>query len=142
MEVESTSYGNAGKIFTNSKITYVRENILPLLSDNEFYEAFDAFADSCEYTLANHGKVVLNPVWIVAAVGIGIAIAFVTVFIMKSQLKSVRYQPAASNYLKDGSLNITHSRDIFLYSTITRRAKPQQTSSGVGSAGPRQSGKF
>ncbi len=140
-----TSYGNAGEKFTDAKITYVRENIMPHLSDDEFYEAFDTFADSCEYVLANHGKTTttFNSLWIVVAIVIGIIIAFITVLIMKSQLKSVRSQPAANNYLKNGSLNITHSRDIFLYSTISRRAKPQQSSaSKIGSAGPRQSGKF
>lgn len=142
-----TSYGNAGDKFTYSDITYVRENIMPHLSDDEFYEAFEAFADSCEYVLENNGNsaatVSFNPLWIIIAIAIGIIIAFITVFIMKSQLKSVRSQPAANNYLKSGSLNITHSRDIFLYSTISRRAKPQQTSAGkIGAAGPRQSGKF
>lgn len=148
-----TSYGNAGEKFTYSKITDIRETILPYLADDEFYDAFNAFADECEYILADYGyepsvspnnsSVIFNPLWILIALGIGILIAFITVFIMKSQLKSVRSQPAANNYLKSGSLHITHSRDIFLYSTISRRAKPQQTSAGkIGAAGPRQSGKF
>lgn len=139
-----TTYGNADAKFTNSKISYVRDNIKPYLSDDEFYEAFDAFIDSCEYVLANHGKVTFKPLWIVVALGIGIIIAFIAVLIMKSSLKSVRFQPAANNYLKDGSLSLNLQRDIFLYSTITRRAKPQQnpSSSGAGSPGARQSGKF
>ena len=34
-------------------------------------------------------------------------------------------QASANNYLKNGSLNITDSSDIFLYSNVTRTAKPK-----------------
>ena len=47
---------------------------------------------------------------------------------MKSKLKTVRFQAAASNYMKNGSLNITESRDLFLYNTVTRTAKPKNLS--------------
>ena len=139
-----TSYGNAGRKFTESKISDIADNIKPYLSDDEFYVAFDTFADNCKDILEGKRPAIsFSPVWILIAVAIGVSIAFIVVFIMKSQLKSVRSQPAANNYLKSDSLNITHSRDIFLYSTISRRAKPQQTSAGkIGAPGPRQSGKF
>lgn len=137
-----TAYGNADSRFTYSKITDVKESILPHLSEDEYYDAFDNFIISCDNILASHGKVTFKPLWIPVALAIGVIIAFIVVFIMKSKLKSVRFQPAANNYLKDGSLNITHARDIFLYSTITRRAKPQQSSSSSGAPGARQSGKF
>jgi len=32
--------------------------------------------------------------------------------------------------MKSGSLNITESRDTFLYNTVTRTAKPKNTDSG------------
>ena len=139
-----TSYGNAGNTFTNSRISDIRDDIMPYLSAEEFYTAFDIFAEDCKDILEGNGtSTTFSPVWILVAIGIGASIAFITVLIMKSQLKSVRSQPAANNYLKGGSLNLTTQREIFLYSTITRRAKPQQTSSsGAGSPGPRQSGKF
>jgi len=69
-------------------------------------------------------EVTFEPVWILIALGIGIVIAFIVVLIMKSQLKSVHFQAAANNYIKENSLNVTLSRDIFLYSTVTRVAKP------------------
>lgn len=139
-----TPYGDASDIFTTSKQDGMVSNFKPFLSDGDFYGAFEAFADDCEEIFETHGKIQVKPLWIGAAVIIGIIIAFIVVFIMKSQLKTVRFQPAASNYLKEGSLNITQSRDIFLYSTVTRTPKPKNTSSsgGSGVAGPRQSGKF
>lgn len=60
-------------------------------------------------------------VWICIAVGV--LIGFITVSAMKSQLKSVRMQGAASNYLTQGSLNLTVSTDHFLYENTTRTPK-------------------
>lgn len=48
---------------------------------------------------------------------------------MKGKLKTVRFQPAANSYMKAGSMNITESRDMFLYNTVTRTAKPKANDS-------------
>ena len=52
---------------------------------------------------------------------------------MKRKLHTVNMQAAANNYLKNGSLNITESNDIFLYSNVTKTAKPQDNDSNSGS---------
>jgi len=49
---------------------------------------------------------------------------------MKGQLKSVRFKSAASDYTKAGSMNVTESRDLFLYRTVSRREKPRENSGG------------
>lgn len=36
--------------------------------------------------------------------------------------------------MKAGSMNITESRDMFLYDTVTRTAKPKDNDSGGGSS--------
>jgi hypothetical protein len=46
------------------------------------------------------------------------------------------FKRAAKNYLVDGSFNLTLSRDIFLYSTVRRTAKPK-SNSGSSSGGSR-----
>ena len=56
---------------------------------------------------------------------IGVAIGFLVVGVMKSQLKSVRSQDSASNYLTEGSLNLTCSTDRFLYQNTTRTPRPK-----------------
>jgi uncharacterized protein len=55
---------------------------------------------------------------------------------MKGQLKSVRKQNRANNYMKTGSLQVTVHRDLFLYRDITRTRKQTNSSSG----GSRSSG--
>ena len=56
---------------------------------------------------------------------IGIAIGFLVVSVMKSQLKSVRRQSGAANYFTAGSLNLTCSTDHFLYQNTTRTPRPK-----------------
>ncbi len=140
-----TPYGDASKYFPLSVQEEMIDNFLPCLSTEDFYSAFEVFADDCEYTFENYGKIQVKPLWVFASAVIGMIIAFIAVLIMKSQLKTVRFQPAANSYLKNGSMNVTQRRDIFLYSTVTRTPKPKNNTSvgaGAGSAGPRSSGKF
>lgn len=64
------------------------------------------------------------PLWLMSIL-IGIAIGFVVVSVMKSQLKTVRRQSGAYNYLTSGSLNLRISTDQYLYENTSRtpRAK-------------------
>lgn len=56
---------------------------------------------------------------------IGVAIGFVVVSVLKSQLRSVRRQSGAANYLTEGSLDLRVCQDRYLYQNTTRtpRAK-------------------
>ncbi len=56
---------------------------------------------------------------------VGLIIGFIAVSLMKAQLKSVRSAKNAANYIRQGSFSLTESRDVFLYSTVTRVSKPQ-----------------
>jgi len=40
-------------------------------------------------------------------------------------MKTVRKENYAQNYIKDGSFNLSISRDIFLFSRVTKTAKPK-----------------
>ena len=44
---------------------------------------------------------------------------------MKSKLKTVRPQNSAATYTRDNSMEITNSRDFFLYRNVRRTAIPQ-----------------
>ena len=64
--------------------------------------------------------------------GIGLVIALIATGIMKGQLKSVRSQSAAADYVKSGSLQVTEAHDLFLYRNIVRHPKPKSNNSGSG----------
>ena len=66
---------------------------------------------------------------------IGLGVAAVAVLIMRSQMKTNVSQSDASNYLKSGSFHLRTQQDIFLYSNLTKTARPKETSSPGGSGG-------
>ncbi len=58
--------------------------------------------------------------YLVLALGIGLVLAWVVVHVMKSQLHSVAFQENAASYVREGSMNLTNSRDLFLYRDVHR----------------------
>lgn len=57
---------------------------------------------------------------ILISLAVGVVAAFIVVSTLKSQLKSVRRQSGASNYVTEGSLNLTVSQDTYLYKRVNR----------------------
>ena len=54
------------------------------------------------------------------SVVVGIIIGFIGSGIMKSKLTSVRYQFGAADYMVPDSFKLNDSRDVYLYSTVTK----------------------
>ena len=142
--ISTTGYGLTA--FTDYGLSCMEDEFLPSLSNDNYDKSFKIFADLCDdyiteakagtpydYGNAPRGRFPLFPTLVVALVA-SVIVAFIAVSIMKGQLKSVRYQPAASSYMKAGSLNLTESRDMFLYHNITRSAR-SSSSSGSGGGG-------
>lgn len=141
--ISTTGYGITA--FTDAGIQYIGNKIKEPLSDGDYAAAFNAFAELCDdfitkaragnpYDTSNMPKEPMKPVWILVAIIAGFVLSFITVGKMKGKLKTVRFQPAANSYMKADSMDITESRDMFLYNTITRTAKPKDNDSGGGSS--------
>ena len=63
---------------------------------------------------------------IIVAVVIGIILSFlIPMSILKGQLKTVRHQAAAADYVRPNSMNLTNKRDIFLYRRVVRTEIPK-----------------
>lgn len=123
----------------SSVIEKIGDEITPYLSSGDYSTGMITYAEMCDDYC--NGAPYNWFFGIVISVGIGFAIALISVFSMKSKLKSVRFQPAAKDYLVPGSMNVTASRDIFLYRNVTRRAKPKENSSShTSSSGRSHSG--
>lgn len=127
--------------FTDAGIEYIGKQIKSDLSDGNYAAAFSSYAELCDnfitqarngdpYDNGNLPREPLSLIWIPIALVIGFVIAKIIVGNMKSKLKTVRAQAAANSYVKNGSMNITESRDLFLYHTVTRTEKPKNNSSG------------
>lgn len=127
--------------FTDAGIEYIGKQIKSDLSDGNYAAAFMSYAGLCDdfitqarngdpYDNGNLPREPLSLIWIPIALVIGFVIAKIIVGNMKNKLKTVRAQSAANTYVKNGSMNITESRDLFLYHTVTRTEKPKNNSSG------------
>lgn len=138
-EYRILSNGFAGEAITSGDIDALGEAFKSDLSDGNYADAFDTFADKCEYYLDGHingfpfntGKNLL------ICLGIGLVVALIVTGIWKNQLKSVRKQSAANAYVKAGTMQITQSGDFFMYRNVTKTQK--QSSSSSGSSGSSRS---
>lgn len=134
--------------FTDAGQEYMVEQFKPYLSDGDYYEAFDQFADLCDdyiiqakkgkpYDISSLPKQSIQFYWVIIAVVGGCLVSLIIMLCFKAQLKTVRHQPYAGDYVKNLKLN--RQQDIYLYRNVSRRRKPEKTSSGGGSSTHRSS---
>lgn len=128
----STS-GDAISAFSDSYIDAIFETIRSKVGEDDYKNAFNAFIDECDYYIDGHinGFPFDTGMNLVISIVVGFIIAFIAVSIMKGKLKSVAFQRDAATYVKQGSMDVTVARDFFLYSTITRTAKPKNNGSST-----------
>ncbi len=145
--------GYATAVFTDGGQAYLSDQFLPDLSNGNYFEAFSTYAHTCDTALTRarnnpsenpFPRALLSWKFLPISFVLGLVIALIAVGIMKRQLKSVRSQAAAHSYVRSGSMQLTQRSDLFLYRTVTRRAKPKSNSSsgGGGSSRGGSSGKF
>ena len=136
-EYRILSNGYAGVAIGPHQIDTLCEIVEFYLSKGNYATAFTLFTTQCEEFLAyyqagspfNAGKSFM------ISLVIGLISGLITAFVMKGQLKSVRKQDSARVYVKKGSMQLTYSRDIFLYRNVVRTKKQERvesTSSGSG----------
>lgn len=151
--VSTTGYGI--QVITDAGLDYMADQFVPYLSDGEYAEAFETFITLCEdfieqansgepYDRGNlpKGEFKLGRNLLICLV-IGLVVALIATGVMKSKLKSVRMQAKADDYMVPGSLELSRSRDLFLYTHVSRREKPQASSGSsthIGSSGTSHGG--
>ena len=149
--ISTSGYGITA--LTDAGIDYISDQFLPALSSGDYADAFMTYATLCDnfidearagtpYDIGTLPKVpfAVGQKLLLSLV-IGFVIAFIITSIMKSKLKSVKAQAAANNYVKAGSLQITHSHDRFLYRHVDRRPRPQNNGGGGSSTHTSSSGR-
>ncbi len=151
--ISTTGYGITA--FTDAGITYLSRQFVPYLSEGEFFTAFTVFAEQCDEFLTqamtgdpyDSHNLPKEPFSVLKSLLISLVIGLVSALIvtgsMKGKLKSVRQQVKADDYVTPGSLQLTRSRDLLLYTHLDRRAKPQSSggsSTHVSSSGTSHGG--
>ena len=139
--ITTTGYGITA--FTDAGREYIADKFLEDLSDGNYAEAFMTYANLCDkfitqaktgepYDSGNLPKKPFNfLVCAIVSLVIGLLVALVVTGIMKSKLKGVRFQQGAGSYIKEGSMNVTESRDLFLYTHLDMKEKPRDNDSGT-----------
>lgn len=66
--------------------------------------------------------------FLLISLGIGLVVGLIVTGVMWAKLKSVHYKRDADGYKKLGSMKLLRSGDFYLYSTVTRTARPKNNS--------------
>lgn len=133
-EYRILSNGMAADAIESNEIKKIKDAIETDLTDGNYADAFDEFADQCDYYLNGHlnGFPFKFGKNLIIALVIGIVAGLIVAFVLKGQLKSVRKQNEANVYVKTGSMQITERSDMFLYRNVTRTKKESSKSSSSG----------
>ena len=149
--VTTTGFGITA--ITDAGLDYMSAQFVPYLSNGEYAQAFDTYAELCDefvqqartgrpYDVSNmpRGSFNFGSKLIVSLV-IGLIAALIATSVMYGQLKSLRPQRSAASYVRNGSVQLTQHSDMFLYRRISRTAKPKNNGSGGSSTHRSSSGR-
>ena len=136
-EYRILSNGYAGVAIGPRQIDSLCQTMNTYLPGGHYDAAFHAFAEQSGVHLENYlvGASFDAGRNLAISLAIGLAVGLIAVFVMKSQLTSVRMQNHAGEYVKPGSMQLRIRRDIFLYRNVQRVKKPEATSSSRGGSG-------
>ena len=125
----------ASKAFSDEDLDDLGDDVMSLMESDKYFEAMNKYADSCDEAITESQKVKYFSVTrlIIAAV-IGLIIGASVTGSNKAKLKTVRSKTEANYYVREGSMTVNDSRDIYLYSKVTRTEKPRNDGSS-GSSG-------
>lgn len=137
-EYHFTTHGEGLKYFNSNGLKYLESKVVPYLSENDYYEAFRVYIETTDELLqmAKDGKPYNEKQYstkyligvIIAALLIPLLVALI---LMKKKLKKMKTaveNDYAANYVKPGSMKLSVSRDLFLYSRITKTERPKSSS--------------
>jgi uncharacterized protein len=133
--------GDAYFAFNDDALDQMEDEVIALLSEDDYYGAFCRYAELSRevldaYAAGEEYKAPFSwPVALIISLVIGLIAGFITVSILKKPMNSVAMQCRATNYVSE-PLTLTQERDRFLYRTVTKVPKPKpQSSSGSHSSG-------
>ncbi len=120
-----TTHGKAIEYFTDSTIDSILYAMKDHLVAEDYYKAFEVFANNCDTTIAQaSAPPSVHWVWIPVCLVVGFIISSIITKILVSSLTNVKLQKNASNFVRQGSMILTDQRDVFLYRNVTKTEIP------------------
>lgn len=145
---DTSQYGSGILAFTDYGISQMEEQVVPYLSEGDYYTAFDTYVDTCRVYLSTYdqgtaydvgvrlpGEPIFGAFEIGIIILVPLLIAFIVCMVFRAQMKTAVKATKAGDYLVDGSFHLTESRDDFIRTTRSRRKIERTSSSGGGSSG-------
>ena len=137
-EYHFTTHGKGLEYFNSNGLIYLESKVVPYLAENDYYEAFEAYIEASDELLqmAKDGKPYnekhYSTKYLVGVILVCLLAPLLIAFVMmKKRLKKMKTaveNDYAANYVKPGSMRIDTSRDLFLYSRITKTEKAKSSS--------------
>lgn len=137
-EYHFTTHGYGLTAFNSNGLAYLEKEILPYLEEDDYYNAFLTYAQRAEELLemAQNGnpyneKQRSKPMIVIILSAVVFAPCTIAAGMTRkklSKMKTAVKQEYAADYVKEGSLDIRQSRDVFLYSSVTKTQKAKSDS--------------
>lgn len=146
-----TTHGSGESFFNKNGLDYLEKKMLPYLKEDDYNAAFKAYAQYSDELLnmASHGKTFNKKQhdmkYLLFVIGIALFLPpLIAMAFMKRKLAMMNTavkEDNAANYMKPGSMKLDCSRDIFLYSTVTKEEqKKSDSDSHTSSSGRSHNG--
>ena len=142
--------GSGETIFNENGLAYLEKKIVPYLKKDNYYAAVKSYADHTEELLemAADGKpfnkTQHSMKYILCVVAGALLLPLILAYFMMYKklcaMKTAVKEDNAANYMKPNSMNLDFSRDIFLYSTVTKTENPKSDSGSHTSSSGRSHG--
>lgn len=132
-----TTCGYGITVFTDRGLEYMDNKVLPYLQEDQYYNAISTYADTAEELIeyASQGEPYNEKdgtsilVTLAAVILAPFGIAGIATGSKSKQMNTAVKQNFADSYMREGSMNLAQSQDIFLYSVVNRTEKPKSDSS-------------
>ena len=142
--------GSGETIFNENGLAYLEKKVVPFLKEDNYYEAVKSYAEHTEELLemAAEGKPFNkrqhSTKYILCVTAGALFLPLLLAYFMMHKklcaMKTAVKEDYAGNYMKPNSMNLDFSRDIFLYSTVTKTEKPKSDSGSHTSSSGRSHG--
>ncbi len=149
-EYHITTYAEGERIFNVNGIEYLKSNIQPHLANDDYYLAMDTYISIAEELLQmaedgavfNENETETSDVLMVVggAALIPLLVAFIMMKGKLSHMKTAVQNDYAANYVKPGTKQLTQSRDMFIYSSVTKTPRAKSNSESHRSSSGRSHG--
>lgn len=131
-----TTCGYGLTVFNSRGLDYLDGEVLPYLQDDEYAAAIEQYAEVSEQLLDmaangepyNEKSGTSKLVAIAAVILAPFGIAGISTGSKSKKMNTAQKQDYADSYMKQGSMNLANSQDIFLYSVVNRTEKPKSDS--------------